>query len=107
MDRPVEENDAFFQKTRENIVSAFTTARLLDHHGNECVHIGINRIFHRALPVASSDVLARKCYSSLSSGLGDLQEHPVSVAVFLRSFTGTRYLHRHAGKTNFNLISNY
>jgi hypothetical protein len=50
MNRTVDENDPLFQKARENVVCPLTPAGLLDDHGNERIHIGINGIEHENLP---------------------------------------------------------
>ena len=44
-DRTGHEDDALFEKTRENVVGAFTAVGLLDHHRHE-VHVSFNGIAH-------------------------------------------------------------
>ena len=44
-DRTGEENDALFQKARENVVGAFAAVGLFDDHRHE-VHVGFDGIAH-------------------------------------------------------------
>jgi len=45
LDRSGDEDDAFLQEARKNVVGAFAAVGLLDHHRHE-VHVGFHRIAH-------------------------------------------------------------
>ena len=59
LDRTGDEDDAFLQEPRKDIVGPLAADGLLDHHGDEIVHRGIAGTPHlrsfgpRALPIGS------------------------------------------------------
>ena len=46
VDRAGDEDDPFLQQARINVIGALAAVGLLDHHGNEMLHVGIDGIFH-------------------------------------------------------------
>ena len=58
MDRAAQEDDPLLQHAAEDVVGAFATARLFDDHGDERVHVVINGIAHRCLPLSAARNIA-------------------------------------------------
>src|SRR5262245_32012390 len=44
--RTSDEDDALLQQTREDVVGALAPVGLLDHHGDEGIHVGIKGVAH-------------------------------------------------------------
>src|SRR3546814_4822524 len=47
--RPDQKDDPLLQQPGVDVIGALPPIGLLDHHRNEKVHVGIDRIFHRVL----------------------------------------------------------
>ena len=59
LDHAGHKDDALAQEARVDVEGAFATVRLLDHHGNERVHVKIVRIPHIFCPLALPRVADR------------------------------------------------
>jgi hypothetical protein len=52
LDRTGDEDDALLQEARKNVVGPFAAVGLLDHHGHQVLHVGVDGISQTALPKA-------------------------------------------------------